>query len=273
VQAFLRWSPPGGTLGTICQEAEARAELLSRAASELERLAAGRPKAPSLRAALRAAEVRLIAEVKRRSPSKGEIAPRLDAAAQARAYVEGGAAAISVLTEPDHFAGSIDDLRAVGTTVSVPVLKKDFHIRPIQLVEARAVGASAALIIARALSPERLRKMMECGRDLDLELLVEVRNEGELDRALECGASMIGVNNRDLETLEIDPSTAERVIPHVPAAIVAVAESGIRSRQDVERYAACGADAVLVGSSISAAENPIAATRAIAGVARRARAD
>ena len=155
----------------------------------------------------------------------------------------------------------------------IPALKKDFHVRPIQLVEARALGASAALLIARALSPDRLREMMERGRELALELLVEVRDEGELERALESGATMIGVNNRNLETLEIDPATAERIIPRVPRWVVAVAESGIRTRADVARYAACGADAVLVGSSISAAVDPVAATHALSGVPRCARAD
>ncbi|HEU4723628.1 MAG TPA: indole-3-glycerol phosphate synthase TrpC, partial [Gemmatimonadaceae bacterium] len=168
--------------------------------------------APSLESALRAADVRIIAEVKRRSPSKGVIAASLDAPEQAAAYVTGGAAAISVLTEPAHFGGSPEDLRAVRERVSVPVLKKDFHVRPIQLVEARALGASAALLIARALAPDRLREMMDVARGLGLEVLVEVRDEAELDRALECGASMIGVNNRDLETLVIDAATAERLV-------------------------------------------------------------
>jgi indole-3-glycerol phosphate synthase len=155
----------------------------------------------------------------------------------------------------------------------VPVLKKDFHVHPIQLVEARAIGASAALLIARALSPDRLREMMESAHRLELEVLLEVRDEGELERALECGATMIGVNNRDLESLRIDPSTAERLIPHIPPELVAVAESGIGAREAVERYASCGADAVLVGSSISAAAEPSQATRAIAGVSRRSRGD
>jgi indole-3-glycerol phosphate synthase len=272
VQAFLRWTPPGGVLGTICGESEARAARLSSRSAELERLAAAAPAAPSLAAALRRADVALIAEVKRRSPSKGSIAPDLDAVTQARAYVAGGAAAISVLTEPAHFSGSLEDLEAVRAALPVPALKKDFHVRPIQLVEARAAGASAALLIARALDRERLRQMMEAGRELGLELLVEIRDEAELDRALEVGATMIGVNNRDLESLVIDPSTAERLVPRIPSGMVAIAESGVKSRADVERYAQCGADAVLVGSSISAAADPAAATRSLAAVPRIARA-
>jgi len=272
VQGFLRWTPPGGVLGTICGESEARAASLSARSAELERLAAAAPAAPSLEAALRSAHVALIAEVKRRSPSKGSIAPGLDAVTQARAYVAGGASAISVLTEPAHFAGSLADLEAVRAAVPVPALKKDFHVRPIQLIEARAAGASAALLIARALDPERLREMMDTGRDLGLELLIEIRDEAELDRALEGGATMIGVNNRDLESLVIDPATAERLVPRIPPGIVGIAESGVKSRADVERYARAGADAVLVGSSISAAADPTAATRSLADVPRIARA-
>ena len=271
MQAFLRWTPPGGTLGTICQEAEARADRLESKAAELERAARVAPEAPSLETALLGDHVRLIAEVKRRSPSKGDIAPGLDAATQARAYVSGGAAAISVLTEPDHFSGSAEDLTAVRAAVSAPALKKDFHVRPIQLVEAKALGASAALLIVRALSPDRLAAMVDSARRLGLEVLVEVRDEAELDRALECGASIIGVNNRDLETLVIDPATAERLIPKIPIGVVAIAESGIGTRDDVHRYARCGADAVLVGSSISSAADPVQAARAIASVPRRPR--
>ena len=273
MQAFLRWTPPGGTLGTICQQAEARAARLSEYAAELERAAHAAPRAPSLAAALRTESVAVIAEVKRRSPSKGAIAPGLDAPTQARAYEEGGAAAISVLTEPDHFGGSADDLVAVRSAVTVPALKKDFHVRPLQLVEARALGASAALLIMRALSPGRFRELMGRARELELELLVEVRDEGELERALEGGATMVGVNNRDLETLVIDPTTAERIVPKIPRWAVAIAESGIQRRDDVTRYAGFGADAVLVGSSLSAAADPTAATRALTGVPRRRRGD
>ena len=273
MQAHLRWTPPGGTLGTICQQAEARAEALLGRTDEFERQARSTVTGPSLEAALRGATVGVIAEVKRRSPSKGVIASGLRAPDQAEAYVAGGAAAISVLTEPAHFGGSADDLVAVRSRVSVPALRKDFHVRPIQLVEARALGASAALLIVRALDPDRLREMMDSARALGLEVLAEVRDEGELERALDSGATIIGVNNRDLESLAIDGSTAERLIPRIPPELVAVAESGIATRADVERYASCGADAVLVGSSISASAEPALATRAIAEVPRRSRGD
>jgi len=213
----------------------------------------------------------VLAEVKRRSPSKGAIAESLDAVAQARAYADGGAAAVSILTEPDHFGGGADDLLAVRAALTIPALKKDFHIDTIQLLEARALGASAALLIVRALSPEQLPQMMRAGRDLGLELLVEVRDEAELERALAAGATMIGVNNRNLETLEIDATTCERIIPLIPRQLIAIAESGVRTLADVERYARCGADAVLVGTSLSAAADPVAATRAITSAARRSR--
>lgn len=230
------------------------------------------PPGPSLLAVLRGPAVALLTEIKRRSPSKGAIAESLDAVAQARAYASGGAAGVSVLTEPAHFGGSISDLIAVRQTLPIPALKKDFHVAPIQLIEARALGASAALLIARALPPALLDELMALGRELALELLVEVRDEAELARALAGGATMIGVNNRDLETLLIDPATSDRIIPLIPAHVVAIAESGVRSREDVERYAAIGADAVLVGSSLSASADPVAATRAIAGVPRIDRA-
>lgn len=271
MQASIRWTPPGGTLGRIVAEAERRAAALERRATELAADAEKAPGAPSLERALRGESVAVLAEVKRRSPSKGAIAEGLDAVQQAQAYARAGASGVSILTEPDHFGGSADDLVAVRRTVPIAALKKDFHVAPIQLVEARALGASAALLIARALSPERLEEMMRVGRELALELLVEVRDEAELERALAAGATMIGVNNRDLETLVIDPATSDRVIPLVPPSLIAIAESGVNGREDVERYAAIGADAVLVGSSLSASGDPEGATRAIVGVRRRGR--
>ena len=271
VPASSRWTPPRGTLGTIAREAEQRARGLASRAAELDRACSRVPAGPSLERVLRRQTVALLAEVKRRSPSKGAIAPALDAVTQAQAYVDGGAAAVSILTEETHFGGSADDLVAVRTEVNVPALKKDFHVAPIQLAEARGLGASAALLIVRALSPDRLPEMMRAGRELGLELLVEIRDEEELERALAEGATMIGVNNRDLETLEIDSATADRLLPLIPRNVIAVAESGVASRRDVQRYAAHGADAVLVGSVLSAAADPVAATRALADVPRSER--
>lgn len=271
MQATSHWRQPAGTLGAIVREAEDRARALEQRRLELETEAEEALPGPSLARALRGGSVAVLAEVKRRSPSKGAIDDSLDAVAQASAYVLGGAVAVSILTEPNHFGGSVDDLRRVRAGVDVPVLKKDFHVAPIQLLEARALGASAALLIARAVAPARLDELMHYARAIGLDVLVEVRDEDELQRALDSGATLIGVNNRDLETLEIHPDTAERLIPLMPAAVIAIAESGVASRADVERYALSGSDAVLVGSALSAASDPVAATRALSGVPRRRR--
>lgn len=214
---------------------------------------------PSLRDALQRDTVTVVAEIKRQSPSVGVINASIDAAEQARRYVAGGAGAISVLTEPHRFGGSSKDLVQVAAAISIPVLKKDFHVTPVQLYEARALGASAALLIVRALESERLRDLLAVALAIGLEALVEVRDEDELELALAAGAALVGVNNRDLESLAIDPSTVCRIIPLIPQSVPAVAESGMLSRADVERAATCGADGVLVGSAISSAADPSAA--------------
>jgi indole-3-glycerol phosphate synthase len=271
VQASPVWIPPSGTLGSIVAEARDRASALRARQPELSRTAASIGPTPSFAQALRALTVGVIAEVKRRSPSKGWINPGMSAVEQARAYEGGGAAAISVLTEPDHFGGSIDDLIAVRDAVKLPILKKDFHVDPIQLIEAKAVGASAALLIARALSPTLLTEMMDAANQLRLEVLVEVRDEDELSRALDAGAIVIGINNRNLETLVIDATTSERLLGLLPRSIAAIAESGVTSRADVERLAGAGADAVLVGSAVSASPDPESAVRELSTVTRIAR--
>lgn len=268
MQASPAWTPPTGTLGDIVAEASGRATALRPLESELTRSASVVPAAPSFAGALTGSTIALIAEVKRRSPSKGWIKATISATDQAQAYEAGGAAAISILTEPVHFGGSNEDLIAVRQAVGLPVLKKDFHIDPIQLLEAKALGASAALLIARALSPDALRRMTKFARELPLEVLVEVRDEDELVRAIDAGATVIGINNRNLETLAIDPGTAQRLLGLVPPAIIAVAESGVSGREDVERMARSGADAVLVGSVLSAADDPTAAVRALTNVRR-----
>jgi indole-3-glycerol phosphate synthase len=271
VQASFAWTPPSGILGRIVDEARTRARALENRAADLEREASAVKGVPAFAPALRAASVSVIAEVKRRSPSKGWIQPSLDAAKQASAYARAGAAAISVLTEPEHFAGSTNDLIQTRGAVSVPVLKKDFHVVPIQLVEAKSLGASAALLIVRALGPVGLRELLSTARELALEVLVEVRDERELDLALECDAAVVGINNRNLETLAIDAGTSERLLGRMPADVIAIAESGVVSRSDVERVARVGADAILVGSSVSAAADPAAAVRSLTGVPRAPR--
>jgi indole-3-glycerol phosphate synthase len=196
---------------------------------------------------------------------------------QAAAYAAGGAAAISVLTEPDHFGGSSEDLIRVRDVVDVPVLKKDFHVDAIQLLEAKAIGASAALLIVRALAPDQLVDLVRAADDLQLEVLLEVRDADELRRAVDAcatssAATAIGVNNRNLETLVIDAGRAEELIAEIPTRFVAIAESGVIARRDVERAAHARADAVLVGSAVSAAADPAAAVRDLTNVPRRPRA-
>jgi indole-3-glycerol phosphate synthase len=268
VQASPAWTPPGGTLGAIVTEARRRAEALHARRRDLSARARDVVAARSFASALRTDRVVVIAEVKRRSPSKGWINADIAAPEQAAAYERGGAAAISVLTEPAHFGGSNDDLIAVRDAVSIPVLKKDFHVDTVQLLEAKAIGASAALLIVRALSPDELPRMIDIAREIDLDVLVEVRDEDELRRALDAGASILGINNRNLETLVIDPSTAERLLGTIPPNFIAVAESGVQSTSDVERYARAGADAILVGSAVSAAPDPALAVQALASVGR-----
>jgi indole-3-glycerol phosphate synthase len=267
-QAFSVWVPPTGTLGELTDEARARAATLAPRAAELKRLARQAGTVPSFRDALKSERVGVIAEVKRSSPSKGPINPDLDLARQVAAYQAGGARAISVLTEPTRFGGSADDLVLARETVALPLLKKDFHVDVLQILEAKALGASAALVIARALPPKLLRELMSAGADVGLEILVEVRDEKELDLALSANAGLVGVNNRNLETLEIDAETALRILPLIPRGVVAIAESGVKSAADVKLIAQAGADAVLVGSELSGSRDPEAAVRSLTGVAR-----
>ena len=271
MQAVSAWTPPTGTLGALVAAARVRAAALVPGRAELERRAVDRVAAcepPAFAPALRRADVAVIAEVKRRSPSKGDIAPDLSGAVQATRYADGGAAALSILTEPERFGGAIADLDAARAAVAIPLLKKDFNVDPLQVVEAAAHGASAVLLIARALPPAALAALARDARALGLEPLVEIRDEAELEAALRAGATVIGVNNRNLETLVIDPTTGDRLLPRIPGDCVAIWESGVQTAADVRRAADAGADAVLVGSSVSAAADPSAAVRALTGVTR-----
>jgi len=260
-------------LGRIVAEAIARAAALSIRREELGQAANVAPPPPSLKGALLKAHVAIMAEVKRRSPSRGSINLSLSAGAQALEYASGGASAISVLTEPVHFGGSTEDLRLVAQAVTIPVLCKDFIVDELQIVEARGAGASAILLIVKALSPNQLPRLLKTACEWGLDALVEIRSERELERALSAGASIIGVNNRNLETLEMDSLTGQRLLPLIPSDLAAVAESGIVSAKDVEMAAAFGADAVLVGSSLSRAADPASAARALGSVPRRGRAN
>ena len=174
----------------------------------------------------------------------------------------------SILTEPNRFGGSNAYLERARDATRLPLLKKDFHVDPAQIFEARALGASAALVIVRAVEPRRLQDLLDAGRAVGLEILVEVRDEAELELALIYQAQLIGINNRNLETLAIDPGTALRLLPFVPKDVIAVAESGVKSVADVTGLAAAGADAVLVGSELSGAADPETAVRSLIKVAR-----
>jgi indole-3-glycerol phosphate synthase len=200
--------------------------------------------------AIRAPGMSLIAEVKRASPSKGPIRPGLDAGLLARAYEAGGARAISVLTEQDHFGGSMDDLRAVVNATGLPVLRKDFILDQYQVHEARWWGASAVLLIAALLSDEELRRLAGLAADLGLDVLVEVHDSTEMARVLPLDGVVIGVNNRDLRTFAVSLDTTVELAGLVPPERLLVGESGIRTRADVERLAARGVDGVLVGESL-----------------------
>lgn len=214
----------------------------------------------------RASGSSVIAEVKRRSPSKGDLADIPDPAALAVEYAAGGAAAISVLTEERRFGGSLADLYAVRAAVDVPLLRKDFIVESYQLVEARAAGADLALLIVAALEDDDLRRLHEEARELGLTVLVEVHDEAETERAVALGAELIGVNARNLKTLAVDQDTFGRLAPLLPPDRVAVAESGISGADDVRRFVGEGARAVLVGEALVKDGAPRAAVAAMTGL-------
>jgi indole-3-glycerol phosphate synthase len=213
--------------------------------------------------ALRRPGVSVIAEVKRRSPSKGDLADIPDPAALAAAYEAGGASVVSVLTEARRFGGSLDDLRAVRTAVRIPVLRKDFAVTPYQVVEARAAGADLVLLIVAALDQPTLESLHAQAVGLGLTPLVEVHDEAEVERAAAAGAELVGVNARNLRTLEVDDATFDRLEPAIPDHCVRVAESGIAGPGDVARLAQAGADAVLVGEALVRDGDPTTAVRAM----------
>ncbi len=244
---------------------------LSHKLPELREAAEGASPAPSWDGALRGPNVAVVAEVKRRSPSAGVIREDLDPASVARAYQAGGAAAVSVLTNAPYFGGSLEDLRVVADVVDVPVLRKDFILHPAQLFEARAAGASAVLLIARAMEQTCLRDMTGVARDIGLSVLVEVHDSWELDTVLRLEGVTVGVNSRDLNTFELKIERLEQVLRHIPPEFVAVAESGLSCRADLERVADWGADAVLVGTALASSEDPEAAVRDMVEVRRRGR--
>ncbi|MBN9107841.1 MAG: indole-3-glycerol phosphate synthase TrpC [Pseudonocardia sp.] len=231
--------------------------------AEIKRLSAEAPPARDVMAAMNAPGVGVIAEVKRRSPSKGDLATIGDPADLARRYEIGGARVISVLTEQRRFGGSLADLDAVRAVVDIPVLRKDFVVSPYQVHEARAHGADLVLLIVAALEQNVLASLFDRVESLGMTALVEVHTEEEADRALEIGAKLIGVNARNLHTLEVDRGTFGRIAPGLPNDVLRVAESGVRGPGDLLTYAGWGADAVLVGEGLVTSGDPEGAVRGL----------
>lgn len=232
--------------------------------SSLDRVAAQRPDGAAFERALRdSAAPRIIAECKRRSPSRGILRANYQPGAHAAAYAAAGAAAISVLTEPAFFDGSLDHLREVRQAVSVPLLRKDFIVTEYQLAEAVQAGADAVLLIVAALEQAELRALIRSAADRGLAALVEVHDLTEIPRAAEAGARIIGVNSRDLRTLRVDPVVLDNAARLLPADVAAVAESGIRERADIERLTALGYHAFLVGERLISEADPGAALRTL----------
>ncbi len=243
------------------QEVAARLRPVSDA--ELRRANQTGPRPPSLAAALLRSDGHLavISEIKRRSPSAGEIKTGVSAVDQAKRYQAAGADALSVLTDTKYFGGTLDDLRDVTThfanvAPARPCLRKDFMVHPLQVLEAREAGASAILIIVRALTDDDIRGLFDAARAAGLDALFEIHNEAELDRAVAHGASIIGVNNRDLAIFKTDLALSERLIPKFPESVIAVSESGIFDGADARRARDAGANAVLVGEALMKASDP-----------------
>ena len=268
-----------GFLAKVCAEARDRvaADAAREPLAELRARAGSAPAPPSFASALGDQDVAVIAEIKRASPSRGPLAPIPDPAALASDYVRGGASAISVLTEPAHFSGSLDDLAAVAGAVPVPVLRKDFIVDEYQVLQARAAGAAAVLLIVVALEQDDLVALLHAAERAGVDALLEAHDELEVTRAVSAyeaagltGRPVIGVNARDLTTLTVDNDRFEALRETVPKGAIAVAESGIRTPDDVQRLVAAGADAVLVGESVATAKDPAGAVAALVGAGRRA---
>jgi anthranilate synthase / indole-3-glycerol phosphate synthase / phosphoribosylanthranilate isomerase len=241
--------------------------------AHLERLLDSAHAATSLAGRLRAsAPIAVMAEIKRASPSKGDIALDIDAADQAATYAKAGAAAISVLTEPNWFKGALGDLSAVRSRLEnfpagrPALLRKEFIVDPYQVLESRVAGADALLLIVACLTDADLRDLMKLTAELGMEALVEVNSSEEMKRALDAGATMVGVNNRDLHTFNVDLGTTERVADGLPPGILLAALSGISTREDVRRFQDIGAAAVLVGEALMRAEDPAAKIAELRGV-------
>ncbi len=256
-----------GFLTDLVADVRRRLERAPLDESRLMKLAMPLPPARAFAGALWSAPPpAVIAEVKRSSPSAGRIAD-VDPAEQARAYEAAGAAAVSVLTEHEHFDGALADLRAAHLAVGIPVLRKDFLLHPSQVMEARVEGADAVLLIAAALTEAELRAMLAAAEDLGLGALVEAFSEDDLEKALATEAKVVGINARDLETLEVDVERALALLGRIPGDRIAVLESGVSDREHVERATAAGARAVLVGEALMRSADPGAKLRELRGIA------
>jgi indole-3-glycerol phosphate synthase len=243
-----------------------RAAAAPASSADLATRVAAAPPPRAFAAALAAPGMSVIAEIKRRSPSKGDLAPGLDPARLAACYEGGGAACVSVLTDEPHFAGCTADLVSARAACALPVLRKDFTVCTGDVLEARAMGADAVLLIVAALEAPELGEYLRTAGELGMAALVEVHDEAELEKALQAGAVVVGVNQRDLHTFEVDRHRAERVAAAIPAGVVRVAESGIRDRADVARLEDAGFDAVLVGETLVRAADPAGQLARLRGV-------
>ncbi len=258
-----------GILERIVAGKAAEVEALRGVCADVLRAAGDAPPPRQvLRAMVRSRHVGVVAEVKRRSPGAGEIDTALDRVELAAEYEEGGALAVSVLTDSRWFGGSLDDLRAVRAAGNVPVLRKDFVVDGVQVAEARAAGADLVLLIVRILDPVLLHDLRAMIHDMGMTALVEAHDEWEVEAALEAGAQLLGVNNRDLTVFRTDLAVTERLAKYVPGEVLLVSESGIADAADVARVAAAGADAVLVGEALVRSGDPRGAVAAMAAVPR-----
>ena len=244
--------------GVLEDQAEREAKIPYK---EIKAMSLDAPPALDAHAALAAPGVSLIAEVKRASPSKGDLAEIAEPEVLAKAYEDNGATAISCLTEQRRFKGSLEDFDAVRRAVNIPLLRKDFTVNPYQIHEARAHGADIVLLIVAALEQQRLESLLDRTESLGMTALVEVHTAEEAERAVAAGAKVIGVNARNLKTLDVDPQVFSKIAPLLPDDVVKIAESGVKNKNDLNAYAAAGADAVLVGEGLVTAGNPAQACR------------
>ena len=261
-----------GILAEIVEKKRGEVAALRPQANRLEAAVGNSPVVRDFLGGITAYEhVSLIAECKRRSPGAGLIRPDLEMETVSRLYEQGGAAALSVLTDAPYFGGSLEDLRVARETTNLPILRKDFTLDPLQILEARVAGADAVLLIVRILEDEVLQRLIVEAEALGMAALVEVHDECELKRALEVGAGIIGINNRDLATFTTDLDTTIRLLEGVPEDIFVVSESGIRVPEDVDRLGGVGVDAVLVGESLLRSPDPGVAAQELARIPRAER--